>query len=100
MTDENNDYDPRAGEPLRDSKGMPITDEYLDKVTREAEAGYDLSKARRVGRPSLTGEGKHSPRVSFRVSDEVRAEAERVAEEQGKTVSQLAREALERYLAS
>lgn len=104
MTDESKrvgpEYDPRVGEQLRDSKGVPISNDYLDQVIREAEAGYDLSKARRVGRPSLSGEGQQSPKVTFRVSEEVRAEAERVAEQQGKTVSQLAREALERYLAS
>lgn len=94
------DYDPASDEVLRDAAGAEITQEYIDRVAAEAEAGYDLTKARRVGRPSLTGDARHSPRVSFRVSDDVRARAEQLASEQGKTVSQLAREALERYLAS
>jgi hypothetical protein len=51
------------------------------------------------GRPSLTAAGRHSPRVSFRLPDHERERAERVARQEGKTVSALAREALERYLA-
>jgi predicted DNA-binding protein len=38
--------------------------------------------------------------VSFRVTAEVQARAEAVAAARGQTVSALAREALERYLAS
>lgn len=94
------DYDPGTGETLHDAAGAPVTSDYLDRAVEDAEAGFELATARRVGRPSLTGDSRHSPRVSFRVSVEVRAKAERIADEQGKTVSQLAREALERYLAS
>ena len=35
--------------------GTPITDELVDELAREAEAGYDLTSARRVGRLSLAG---------------------------------------------
>src|SRR5487761_786712 len=37
------DFDPATGETLYDSKGNPITREYLDDVSAEAEAGYDLT---------------------------------------------------------
>ena len=50
---------------------------------------------RRGGRPSLTGEAAISPRVTFRLTPEVRDRAAQIAEREGKTISQLAREALE-----
>jgi len=80
--------------------GTILTEEVVERLADEAEAGYDLSKARRVGRPSLDGDKTHSPHVSFRAPAELRAEAEVRAAQEGKTLSQLAREALERYLAS
>lgn len=51
------------------------------------------------GRPSLSGEAAHSPRIAFRVTPEIRKLAAQVAAAEGKTVSQLAREALEARLA-
>lgn len=50
----------------------------------------------RGGRPSLTGEAAISPRVTFRLTPAVRDRAAQIAEREGKTISQLAREALER----
>ena len=49
----------------------------------------------RGGRPSLTGDAAISPRVSFRLTPEIRDRAAAVAQREGKTISQLAREALE-----
>lgn len=47
------------------------------------------------GRPSLTGPGRHSPRVSFRLpADELRA-AQELAKREGIPVSELTRRALE-----
>lgn len=74
-------------EDIRDSGGRRIDDAYVARV---------LEQARAVGRPSLTAPGKRSPHVSFRVSADLRARAEAKAAADGKTVSQLAREALER----
>ncbi len=79
--------------------GTTLTDEEVQRLADEAEAGYDLSKARRVGRPTLDGGHKHSPHVSFRAPAKLRAMAEARAAREGKTVSQLAREAFEQYLA-
>ena len=47
------------------------------------------------GRPSLTGERAASPQIAFRVTPEVRDRATEVAAREHKTLSQLAREALE-----
>uniref|UniRef100_UPI001CD92F26 ribbon-helix-helix domain-containing protein n=1 Tax=Microbispora cellulosiformans TaxID=2614688 RepID=UPI001CD92F26 len=52
----------------------------------------------RPGRPSLTGSSTHSPRVSFRVPEELRERAKARAEQEGKSVSALAREAFEQFL--
>jgi predicted HicB family RNase H-like nuclease len=55
---------------------------------------------RRVGRPSLTGEAAVSPRITFRITPAVRDRAAEIAAHEGKTVSQLAREALEARVAA
>jgi predicted HicB family RNase H-like nuclease len=70
---------------------------------RAAQLARDtLAEARRrnliPGRKSLTGGAVHSPRMQFRVPQDLREEAERRAAAEGKTVSALAREALEQYL--
>ena len=52
------------------------------------------------GRPSLTAPGKRSPQVTFRLDEAARQRANERAAREGKTISALAREALERYLAS
>lgn len=57
-----------------------------------------VEAARRGGRPSLSGRAAHSPQIAFRVPAEVRDRASQVAADEGKTVSQLAREALDARL--
>jgi predicted HicB family RNase H-like nuclease len=76
--------------------GTELTEQLADTLAEEAERGYDLDRARRVGRPSLD-EGV-SPRVNFRVTAALHDRALKRAEREGKTVSQLAREALEKHL--
>lgn len=83
-------------EDVRDSRGRRVDRAYVDQALAEAE--HEL--AQRFGRPSLTGRSEHSPHIAFRVTPEVKAQAARAAREQGVSVSQLARAALERYLAS
>ena len=79
-------------------RGTPITDELAEQRANEAEAGYELTEAKRVGRKSLAGARGTSPRVNFRMTAELQARAQARAEREGKTVSQIAREALERYV--
>lgn len=89
----------RAGRrPLRTKSGEPITDEDIAALAAEAEAGYDLTQARweRVGRPSLD-EGI-SPRLSFRASRKLYEAVRARAAREGRTISDLAREAVERYV--
>lgn len=54
--------------------------------------------APRVGRRSLAGGTGVSPVIAFRLSPELRAEAERVAAQEGCSLSELARHALEERL--
>ena len=53
---------------------------------------------RTTGRPSLSGHAVPSPQIAFRVPQRVRDQAAKIAEREGKTISQLAREALEARL--
>lgn len=85
----------------RTKSGLLITDEVADRIADEIESDEPVvfTDVRPVGRPSLDGNGA-SPRVSFRVPRELYdAAAERAIEEE-RTVSAVAREALEKYLAS
>ena len=81
--------------------GAAVTPETADALAAEAERGYDLSNAkrRRVGRPSLAGGGA-SPRLSFRTTPDLYRAAQKRAKEEGRSVSDLAREAVARYVRS
>ncbi len=85
----------------RTRSGAEITPETADALAVEAERGYDLSKAkrRRVGRPSLAGHGT-SPRMSFRTTPDLYRAAQKRAKAEGRSVSDLAREAVARYVES
>ena len=61
-------------------------------------AGRGTTTFPRKGRPSLSGRAAASPHVGFRVSPELRDEAEAIARRRGLTVSALAREALQEYV--
>lgn len=79
-------------EDVRDRHGRRVTAEYAEQAAVEALALV------RPGRPALGTVGQHSPRVSFRVPEQVRRRAEQQAAAEGRSVSEIAREALERYL--
>jgi hypothetical protein len=84
--------------PLRTKGGRLLTAEDIDALSAEAETGYDLSQGTRqyVGRPSL--DAGVSPRVSFRMAQGLYDAARARAEREGRSVSEIAREAMERYL--
>ncbi len=79
--------------------GRRLTNDLADQI-----AGETLAEVRRrnliPGGKSLSGGGIHSPRVQFRVPEELRAQAERIAEGEGVSLSALARHALEDYVRS
>src|SRR5438128_2318224 len=86
---------------LKTKKGTVLTPELIEKLAKEAEAGYDLTHARRerVGRPSLGPASGPSPRIAFRATPEIYKEARRRATREGRSVSELARVAVAAYLA-
>lgn len=88
---------------LGEDLDLDVEDVRLKDGTRltnqRAEQIADDVLRRRRGRPSLTGDGETSPRVSFRIPEQLRRTAEERARREGRTVSDLAREALEHYLA-
>ena len=82
----------------RSKSGVPITDDLAERLADEAGAGYELTPSKRVGRKSLAGADGVSPRVNFRMTAELQARAQARAEKEGKTISEIAREALEQYV--
>jgi hypothetical protein len=65
------------------------------RLTKDVAAGIVEKVRRGTGRPSLSGHAAPSPQIAFRVPQSVRDQAAEIAEREGKTISQLAREALE-----
>ncbi|MDQ3571186.1 MAG: ribbon-helix-helix protein, CopG family [Actinomycetota bacterium] len=81
----------------RSTAGVELTEEVLEQMANEAEAGLEVAKLRRrPGRPSMgTGPAESFP---VRLDPELRqALAERAAAEQT-TASDIVREALRRHL--
>jgi hypothetical protein len=81
----------------RTRSGVELTDELIARLAERAEAGFDLApRANPGGRPSLGG--GTSPRVQFRVDAATFEALLARAAAEGRGVSEVAREALERYL--
>lgn len=89
----------RTATRRRTRSGTEVSPAIADELAAEAERGYDLSdaKRRRVGRPSLGTRGA-SPRLSFRATPELYRAAKRRARKEGRAVSELARDAVARYV--
>lgn len=79
--------------------GRRLTEASAEQLARET-----LAEARRrdliPGRTSLTSGSTHSPRVQFRVLEDVAVQAQHRARAEGRSLSELDRDALLRYLAS
>ena len=79
-----------------------LTDEQVDQIVEEtveaALSGKGTWHYPQRGRPSLSGKAAASPHVGFRVSPELREQADALARRRGISLSQLAREALEHYV--
>lgn len=82
--------------------GLVITEKVAEEMAEDFEKNPpDLStwKRRYVGRPSLGPNGL-SPRVSFRVPPDLHKAAWARADQEGKSLSELAREAFNRHMDS
>jgi hypothetical protein len=82
------------------NSGTPVTDELIEQLADEAEAGYDLDQiiARRGkrGRPRLGAEP--STVESVRLDPELKQRLLRRAEDEGVPVSEVIREAIRHHL--
>lgn len=81
----------------RSRAGVELSDEVLERMADEAEAGLDISKLRRrPGRPAM-GSG---PAESFpvRLEPELRQALDKRAAQDETTPSEVVREALRRFL--
>lgn len=85
---------------MRTKTGQILTEDMIEALAREAEAGYDPAapRPRLVGRPSL-GEGA-SPRVQFAetLETETLETLQARARAEQRPISAIARAALARYL--
>ena len=78
--------------------GTPITDELIERLAEKAKRGFDVDEIirRRGGRPPI---GSAAATVeSVRLDPELRDALRSRAEREGRTSSELIREALRRYL--
>lgn len=80
------------------ASGVPITEETIDDLAANAEAGYDVDKMlrRRVGRPPM-GSGASSVE-SVRLEPELREALVQRAQRDRETTSSVIRKALREYL--
>jgi predicted HicB family RNase H-like nuclease len=80
--------------------GTVVTPELEERWSEEFEEGFDLSTwtTVRVGRPPLDGE-RVSERITIRVPPDLHDAAKAKAEKEKRSISNLTREALERYVA-
>jgi hypothetical protein len=81
----------------RTKTGVELTDEVLDELAEQAEAGLDVTKLRRrPGRPSM-GSGP-ADSLPVRLDPELRRAVDERAAAEHTTASDVVREALRRYL--
>jgi predicted HicB family RNase H-like nuclease len=80
--------------------GTVVTPEVEERWSKECEEDFDLSKftAVRVGRPPLDGE-RVSERITIRVPPDLFDAAQEKAAKERRSISNLTREALRRYVA-
>ncbi len=80
--------------------GVVLTDEMIEALADEAEKGYDLSCSEivRVGRPPLGAGESESPRITIRTEPLLNKAVRARAAAEGRSVSDLARVALEKYV--
>ncbi len=79
--------------------GTVVTPEVEERWSKECEEGFDLSTWRRrpVGRPPLDG-NMAAERITVRVPRRLYEAAENKAEKEKRSLSNLTREALQRYV--
>ncbi len=80
-------------EDVRDTEGVRVTEQYIDRAVERARQHVG-----RGGRPSVGDPGTRSPQLAVRLPAALKAAIEARAVRDGKRPSDIAREALEQYL--
>ena len=82
-------------------RGTRLTEADIDRLANRAEEGLDLSTwTPRRGRPSLDAStGEHSPRIAVRIPRLLHRRVITRAAREGRNLSEVVRELLERYAA-
>lgn len=91
---------PTTDEATVTKAGTTLDGDYEQRLAAEAEAGFDPATLirRHAGRPSLSGRAGHSKRVDLRVDDQTYEAIQRIADQDNRRVSDVVREAINRYL--
>lgn len=85
---------------------LDVEEVYLEDGTRLTEAraaeiaetAMSRVRARRSGRPSLTGAPQKTPNLTLRVTQSTRQALEEIAARQGRRLADVGREALDEYI--
>jgi len=80
-------------------KGVPVTDEVIDELVKDAETGFPGVTFKPVGRPRTVG-GKPAQTVTVRLDPERVSAVQERAEREHTSASEIMRRALDHYLAS
>ena len=89
-------------ENFKTKSGRTLDQKALDKLAAEAEQGYDLDRLMPrpwVGRPALGPGHGPSPRINVRLAPDVYDAVVDRARRDGRRVSDVAREAVEKFVA-
>jgi len=91
---------PARAERAVTRRGTPLGGEHEEALVHEAEEGFDPAQLvrRRAGRPSLSGSPGHSTRLGVRLDDDTYQSIRLLAEHQHRNISDVVREAINRYL--
>jgi predicted HicB family RNase H-like nuclease len=86
--------------PVITKAGETLTEEDVERIADEFEAGFDLSTwTPRPGRPGLEpGSTEHAPRIAVRLPDSLHRRVRSRAASEGRSVSQVVRGLLEEYV--
>ncbi|MEP6813992.1 MAG: CopG family transcriptional regulator [Marmoricola sp.] len=84
-------------EPITLPDGTILDEDAAETLGEQVAA---RAATRRRGRPSLTGAGVHSPKVSSRITPELRKAIDTIAERDGIRPTEVVRHALEEYVAA
>jgi hypothetical protein len=78
-------------------EGERLTEERADEIAAEVLANAQAMNLRPGGK-SLSGNGKHSPVVQVRVSEQTRDKLRAIAKARGMSVSKLSRKVLDQFV--